>query len=68
MGPVLPKTHYFLWVFHFLKPYSSNHPTQPTFLGGFDIFFGFTQPMYTPTFKFINPISHEREYLQHNVF
>jgi len=35
LGLVLPKTRYFLWVFHFLKPYSPNHPTQPTFLSIF---------------------------------
>jgi len=41
-----PKTHYFLWVFHFLKPYPPN-PLFWVFLDGFDGFFGFTQPMYT---------------------
>lgn len=32
---VLPKTYYFLWVFHFLKPYSPTYPAQPTLLGFF---------------------------------
>jgi len=39
LGLVLPKTRYFLWVYYFLKPYPPNHPTQPTFLDGFDGFF-----------------------------
>jgi len=25
---VLPKIRYFLWVYHFLKPYPPNHPTH----------------------------------------
>jgi len=43
-----PKSVIFLSVFHFLKAYSPN-PFFWVFFGGFDRFFGLTQPVYTPS-------------------